>query len=109
MVEGAPDVVRSGNAIEHFEEPGLETLRSEGGAVAGRPGEQRGQVLRDRLGIRLYRPLLGARQRVEQPLQRDRLGERRSSAAEKDRLQPGRESILFEFELSEQRFDVRPV
>src|SRR4051812_6444853 len=58
MVHGAPDVVRPGTALEHLEEARGERLRAERDPRDAGASQQRGQLLRDRLGIALDRHLL---------------------------------------------------
>ena len=65
MIERGPDVVRSGNALEHFEQTRLEALRPERDTVDPVPPKQRRELARHGLGVRLDRHLCGRRQRRE--------------------------------------------
>ncbi len=52
-MNGAPDVVRTGNALEHLEQPWCERLRPERDPGDAAFAQQRGQLRRDRLRVRL--------------------------------------------------------
>ena len=70
-VHCASDVVRAGNALEHLEQRRPERLRAERDAVHAVLAEQRGELRRDGLRVRLDRQLAGLREgrraRVEAP------------------------------------------
>ena len=90
-IDGAPDVVRSGNALEHLEQARLEALRAERDAVHAVAAQQRRELGRHRLRVRLDGHLGGVGQPGEQTLERRGLREGRRPAAEEDRLDLGRQ------------------
>ena len=55
------DVVRTGNALEHLQQLRPERLRTDRDAIHAAPAEERGQLGRDRLGVRLHGQLLRLR------------------------------------------------
>ena len=105
-VDGASDVVRSGNALEHAEQPRLERLRAERDAVDAVAAQEQRELGRDRLGVRLDGRLRRGRQRREETLERARLGEAWRTAPEEHGVERGREQSALELELGEQRIDV---
>ena len=98
-VDGAPDVVRPGNTIQHVQKGPVEALCANRDTVDTVSAQKLGQLGRHRLGVRLDRHLIRVRQRREQTLERSRLGERRRAAAEEDRLESRRERAALEREL----------
>src|SRR5512133_1904706 len=84
MVEGAPDVVRSGNAVEYAKQFGLERLGTERDAVDAVAAQERRELRCHRLRVRLDRDLGGTRQRRQQAFQLAGLGESRRAPAEED-------------------------
>ena len=52
-MEGAPDVVRSGNALEHLEQAGREGLRAERDARHAALAQERRELRRHGLRVRL--------------------------------------------------------
>ena len=105
-IDGAPDVVRTGNTLEHLEQAWLEALGAERDAVHAVAPQERSELGRDGLRIRLDGHLGGVGQPREQTLERHGLGEGRCPAAEEDRLHLGRQELALERELREQRVDV---
>jgi hypothetical protein len=87
MVEGAPDVVRSGNAVEYAKQFGLERLGTERDAVDAVSAQERSELRCHRLGVRLDRDLGSTRQRRQQAFQLAGLGEGRRAPAEEDGLE----------------------
>ncbi len=59
-VHRPPDVVRSGNALQHREQPRTERLGAERDAVHPVPAQERGEGRGDGLGVRLDGQLLTA-------------------------------------------------
>ena len=103
---GAADVVGARTALEHLEQVGLEALRSERDPVDAVLAEQRRELRRDRLRVRLDGRLGRGRESGEEARERRRLGERRRAAAEKDRLHPVGEQAALELELRQECVDV---
>ena len=66
MMHGAPDVVRSGNALEHAQQLGPEGLGAERHTRDACVAQRTRELGRDRLRVRLGRYLRGRRQRLEQ-------------------------------------------
>ena len=62
-MNGAPDIVRTGNALEHLEQLRRERLRAERDPGDAALAQQRRQLGRDRLRIGLDGHLRGRRQR----------------------------------------------
>src|SRR5262249_4741661 len=106
MGERAPDVVRSGNAIEDAEQLRWERRPAEGDSVDTATAQQGGELRCHRLRVRLDRQLRRRRQGREQTLELTRLRESRGAAAEEDGLQLRRECLPLELELHEQCIDV---
>ena len=102
MVKGAPDVVRSGNAVEHPQELRLKGLCTEGDPVDAVPAQQGRECRGHRLWVRLDRDLGGRRQRCQEALELAWVGEGRRPAAEKDRLELRRQQLALELELGKQ-------
>ena len=102
-------VLRPRPALERLEQVRLEALGAERDAVDAVLAQERGELRRDRLRIRLDGRLGCARQPGEQPRERGRLGEGRRAAAEEDRLDLAREQAALQLELGEQRVDVAAV
>ena len=109
MVDGTADVIRTGPPVEHLEEVGPEALRAQRNAGHTPVAQQRRELLGDRLRVCLDRHLGRGRQRLQEPLELNRLRERRGAAAEEHTLEPRREHLPLERQLRKQRIDVRPV
>src|SRR4051794_4673003 len=109
MMHGAPDVVRTGNALQRLEETRLEGLRPERDARHARAPERSCELFRDGLGVRLDRHLLRRRQGVEQPHELGKRGERRRSSAEEDRLEVLGEERPLELQLAKERVNIGPM
>ena len=105
-IDGAANVVRPGDTVEHGEKPRREGLGAEGDTVDARTNEQRGELGRHRLGIRLDRHLGGLGQRTEEPLELRRLDERGRSAAEIHSVEGAVEELRTEIELAQHRVHV---
>jgi hypothetical protein len=108
-VHGAADDIRARASLEHREQGPLEALHAKGNAIDALSIEQAGEARGDGLGIRLDRQLVGLRERVEQPRELGRGGERRRAAAEEDRLEAILQYAPLERVLGEQRVHVGAV
>src|SRR5512133_1579950 len=99
MVEGAPDVVRSGNAVEYAKQLRLEGLGAEGDAVDAVAAQELSELRRHRLRVRLDRDLRRTRERRQQAFQLAGLGEGRGDRAKEDGLELRRVQVKLELEL----------
>src|SRR6202008_2097124 len=106
MMHAPPDVVRTGNTLEHLEERRPERLGADRDARDAGVTQRAGELRRHGLGIRLDGDLLGRRERFEQALEIRQRGEGRRAAPEEDRLERLREPAALELELPQQRVDV---
>ena len=105
----APDVVGTGNALQHFEQVRPKRLRAEGDAVHPMLAEQGCEGRRHGLRVGLDRQLLDVRERAEHARERGRARERRRPAAEERGLDLCGEPPALPLELGQERVDVRTV
>src|SRR6266516_1243288 len=102
MIEGAPDVVRSGNAVEYAKQLRLERLGAERDAVDAVAAQERGERGRHRLRVRLDCDLRRTRQRRQYAFQLAGLGESRRAPAEEEGLELRRDQVTLYRELGQQ-------
>ena len=109
MMHGAPDVVRTGNTLEHPQQLRPEGLGAERDTGHTRAAQGVRQLRRHRLGVRLDGHLLRGRQRLEQSHELGEGREGRRAPAEEHRLELAGERAVLQFELAQQRVDVGAV